>query len=75
MIKIIKGILDSNSVNCELIQPDGSSKEILKIPLEHQSDIETNQTSIEIMFVDGMEEATEGLSLLQFYFLDLLLMI
>jgi hypothetical protein len=67
MIKIIKGILDSNSVNCELIQPDGSSKEILKIPLEHQSDIETNQTSIEIMFVDGMEEATEGLSLLQFF--------
>lgn len=67
MIKTIKDVLDSNSIYCELTQPNDSFKEILKIPLEHQSNSETNQTSLEIMFVDGMEEATEGLSLLQFF--------
>ena len=67
MIKEIKEILDSNSITNESINDKNSGINFIRIPIDVSLNSKKTSLNLELMFVEGMEEATSGLSLLQFF--------
>ena len=68
MILTIKKILETNDLPCTFYHKDENIPfDRIDVPIIIEDYPENLPNKIEIMFVPGMEEATQGLSLLQFY--------
>ena len=58
MIKEIKEILDSNSITNESINDKNSGINFIRIPIDVSLNSKKTSLNLELMFVEGMEEAT-----------------